>query len=302
MAVWHFLLIDLIKVTPTTEVQSTGFVPLLEFCHVASGFFWMGSSNEDAISYSDETPQHELKIPYDYWIGRYPVTVAQWKIYLRATGIQSTDERSAREEPDTKPVRYIKFFEAVNFCDWLTEQLWTWANSSEKPEVQGLEDSFWQGILTGEIVASIPNEPEWEKAARGIDKRIYPWGRTITPSHANYDECKTGTTVPVTKHQLYKSPYGCVDMVGNLWEWTRNVYIEGQGNNGHPPYPYDKVDKKVWESLDNNDRRLHVRRGGSWYHTKEIARAALRCGNPPEDGYDGAVGFRVVVVPKSILP
>ena len=196
--------------------------------------------------------QHTLYLP-DYYIAKTPVTNAQYAAFVQTTG------SSVPENKEDHPVVNVSWYDATKYCQWLAE-------------------------VTGKIYR-LPSEAEWEKAARGTDGRIYPWGDEWDASRCNTSKGGKRGTTPVGTYPQGASPYGCLDMAGNVWEWTRSLYKN---------YPYDPTDGR--EDLDAGGRR--VVRGGSWGDLRGLARCADR-------GWDGPVdrgsnrGFRLVVSPIS---
>ena len=165
------------------------------------------------------------------------------------------------------------------FYRWLTDHLRQ--NATGMPE--GMRQLLEQG---GRF--TLPHEVEWEKAARGAqDCRIYPWGDEIDPDKANYEETKIGTTSALGCFSKGRSPFGCEDMAGNVWEWCRNTWQESP----HKREDRTKVEKKVGSA--------RVVRGGSWYYPAVLCRCSSRSWSFP-DCRAGFLGFRVVLVPSSV--
>jgi formylglycine-generating enzyme required for sulfatase activity/energy-coupling factor transporter ATP-binding protein EcfA2 len=253
----------------------------MEFCLVPAGPFRMGTDDEEG----DEAPEHQVEIPYAFFIGRYPVTVAQFEEYAQASQVQLGDPDSLRGAANA-PIGMVSWGEAKEFCDWLTKR---WAEA---------------GLIQGGWSVSLPSEAEWEKAARGgleipanlqvrplgslakrgrlkpnpEPARRYPWGTDPDPERATYRETGVGFVSAVGCFPQGASPYGCEELVGNAWEWTRSLY---EPNLEAVP-----------------DRKLCVLRGGSYFDELRYVRCATRSMNGP-DGPAVNIGFRVVLLPFS---
>jgi formylglycine-generating enzyme required for sulfatase activity len=179
------------------------------------------------------------------------------------------------------PVVGVSWFEALAYTRWLTEELRTHRQELHvwtQGELRSLT------LEPGALTACLPTEAEWEKASRGPDGRTYPWGdEEITPDRANYDQTGIGRTSPVGCFPAGTSPYGALDMLGNVWEWCSSVgYSEAL-------YPYRADDGR--EDLDHDVVR--ALRGGSWNDDRGVACCACRNYGVPVIFYY-SIGFRVV--------
>ncbi len=232
---------------------------------IPAGKFWMGSDKTvDQYAYDDELPQHEVDVP-EFQIGTYPVTVKQWRAFVEAQRFEGDPD--ALQAPDNHPVVKVSWRDAQAYCQWLTQQ---WQRS---------------GKIKGDEVVRLPTEAEWEKAARGTDKRLWSWVGDYDPQKANVAETGIGGTSTVGCFPSGTAPYGCLDMIGNVREWTHSRFEE---------YPYAVNDGREDESGDNS----RVLRGGAFFNLPHFARCAYRDDYLPV-GRDGFVGFRVVVSPGS---
>jgi formylglycine-generating enzyme required for sulfatase activity len=219
----------------------------------------------DNERWSAAQTQGHVRLP-TYYIGRYEVTVAQFRAFVEATGYRAGSHvfvGSGRH-----PVSDVTWPDALAYCRWLERTL---RASPKTPEKLGrLLDGGWR--------IGLPTEAEWEKAARGEDGRIYPWGNEPRRDRANYGG--TGA-LPVGSFECPECPFALFDMSGNVWEWTRSPY---------QPYPYDAGDDR--DRLDAD--ALWVMRGGSFADPERNVRAAVRGAADP-----GArrpfIGFRVVL-------
>jgi len=238
---------------------------------VPAGPFLMGDDAD-----SDARPQHELTLPA-FRIGKYPVTNVQYLPFVEATGQRWRSKEGQQPEKANCPAVYVTWHDARAYCAWLTE---VWRA---------------EGVIGANKVARLPTEAEWEKAARGTDGREHPWGDEWDETKCNTSELELGDTCAVGMFPEGASPYGCLDMAGNAWEWTRSLW----GQDFLKPefkYPYNATDGR--ENPGAGDRILRVLRGGSFGNARDGARCAFRDWNFPHDGW-ADYGFRVVVSPIS---
>ena len=286
--------------------------PLLGFVEIPAGPFIMGELEE----------KHETSLP-TYYIARYPVTVAQFKELVLESDF-SLEFTESLKGLDNHPMVLISWDDAIVYAKWLGGKLIALSKSyaSQKNLSKGVL-KFWEGLRDGRLVVTLPSEAEWEKAARGVDGRSYPWGRAKPDlDRANYGalfgEPAIGTTTAVGCFPRGATPEGLHDMPGNVWEMTRTIMgrdlLEGKEGwvrsyvprwwtrslLGNPwlgsefGYPYDPKDGR--ESIDTEVPVDRAVRGGSWTVDARRLRCAFRDGLPQTNRHI-ADGLRMAVSP-----
>ena len=178
------------------------------FIEIPAGPFTMGSTNKrDKEAFEYEMPQHTVDLD-SYRMARLPVTVAQYRCFAEDTG-RELDDRWKRDNTfGNHPVVVVSLYDAVAYCEWLTRKM---------------TESGRVGLVR------LPTEAEWEKAARGVDGRVYPWGDEPDLERANYADTGIGNTSPAECFAGGKSPYGLMDMAGNVFEWTSTIWGDNWG-------------------------------------------------------------------------
>jgi formylglycine-generating enzyme required for sulfatase activity len=252
------------SIVPTEEIQvePTAF-PVTEIADdfdmtmvlVPDGKFEMGSAN----GAPNEAPVHTVYLD-SYYMDKYEVTILSYKACVNAGACQNLDySKFDKKEFENYPVIYVEWGMANSYCEW-------------------------RG-------ARLPTEAEWEKAARGIDGRTYPWGEGIDATFANYnfDNGFGNGEVAVGSYEKDKSLYGVYDMAGNVHEWVHDWYqvdyytIVGDTIT-NPQGPDNGVDRVV--------------RGGSWAFDEKSARVTNRVNVYPVTT-GNALGFRCA---KDVTP
>lgn len=206
---------------------------------VPAGTFLMGSDSEKTNA--QNRPQHKVELA-EYRIDKYPTTNAQYGRFVADAGYRPPldwDKGQVPRGAGLRPVTMVSWYDANNYCVWANKRL--------------------------------PKEQEWEKAARGDDGRRWPWGGKMNTSLLNtyYTE---GALTDVTRYPKGSSPYGVMDMAGNVFEWTENEFLPYsnseapsdlfQGKIGVVQSPSDRAMKVV--DLVGVDAKYKVLRGGSW--------------------------------------
>jgi formylglycine-generating enzyme required for sulfatase activity len=217
--------------------------------YIPPGEFMMGQTDEEKkwligqigekyynSYYANEAPLHKVYLD-GYWIGKYEVTFAQYDRYCSDIKKEKPgDEGWGREN---RPVINVSWTDAAAYCQWFSQQT-------------GLE-------------FKLPTEAQWEKAARGNDQRKYPWGsREPGKDLANFSG-NVGKTTPVGSYPAGASPYGLLDMAGNVWEWCGDWYEAGY---------YKKTPQK--NPVGPNSGSDRVIRGGGWSYYARDLRCAYR--------------------------
>ncbi len=222
-------------------------LPLLEWCEIPQGYV--------------EIEEHKILVS-TFQMAKYPVTYTQFEAFIGApdgyrndkwwAGLAQRDKTPGEQrwKIDTHPRDHVNWYEAIAFSRWL-------------------------GAKIG-LTVTLPTEAQWQRAAQGDDGREYPWGKKFDKANCNTKESGIGQTTPVDQHLAGASPFGVMDMAGNVWELCLNK----------------------WDNLTDTDiggQAKRVLRGGSWdlnkYHTSASFRAqgypVLRNSNS---------GFRVVAL------
>lgn len=266
---------------------------MLGFIHIPAGKFLMGSDDKDKQAQESEKLQHTVVLP-DFWIAKFPVTVAQFRVFTEATkysfGFWNYNLVA------TQPIVAVTWYEALEYTKWLDNELSQYA---EKKIQFNLKNSFWNGLAEGKLHVTLPSEAEWEKSGRGIDGRIYPWGNDFDPEKGNSSETKIGDLSVVGCFPAGASPYGLQDMSGNVLEWTRSLWgsvWDSDYSKSIYRYPYDPKDIER-ENLKAEEDNLRILRGGSFNSGSFNARCASRNQNSPDSWYrNWDYGFRVALV------
>ncbi len=270
----------------------------MEFVKLPRGDFLMGSTDKDQGAFDHEKPQHKLTIPYDFLMARFPVTNALFETFVKKTSHKTKAEQDGSayvwngskwvetkganwKQPygpgagaslENHPVVQVHWRDAQAFCGWLNRE-------------------YGASAPRG-LVFRLPTEAEWEKAARGADGRIYPWGDEFDPRLCNSSESGLGRTTPVGAYSPQgDSPFGCADVAGNVWEWTASLW----GKDVNKPdfgYPYHPRDGR--ENQQAGDDVFRIVRGGSFYDVARSVRPAVRDWDINVDCY---AGFRVALAP-----
>jgi formylglycine-generating enzyme required for sulfatase activity len=224
----------------------------MEMVYVPPGEFIMGSPEGESLY--DERPQHTIYLN-GFWIDKTEVTTAQYKRCMEVgactapRGLAPWDDCNIDMAGKLDhPINCVDWNQATAYCSWADRRL--------------------------------PTEAEWEKAARGIEGRIYPWSDVWDSGKLNFSDSALHSTTDVGSFPTGASPYGALDVVGNVWEWVADWYNETYYTTSPRENPQGPV-----------SGQFRVLRGGSWATDSYNIRTAIRLSNPPDFSVD-EVGFR----------
>ncbi|NEQ33920.1 MAG: SUMF1/EgtB/PvdO family nonheme iron enzyme [Leptolyngbya sp. SIO4C5] len=233
---------------------------------IPEGTFQMGSSNAEEGHEENESPLRPVTVS-SFWMGKYPVTQAQWQAVADFDKVnRDLDLDPSRFKGSNRPVEQITWYDAVEFCDRLSQH-------------------------TGRI-CRLPSEAEWEYACRARTLTPFTFGETITTELANYDGNSTYKNEPEGEYRaqttavgiFLANAFGLYDMHGNVYEWCRRDY-------GYKTSEEARNDGSAWISSGESNARPV--RGGSWGNDPWYCRSASRDRYSPDLRYS-FLGFRVV--------
>ena len=269
-----------VRIAAGEIVGHLGDPRLGEMVVIPAGEFMMGNDSDQGPA--DQQPQHSLSLPA-YEFGKYPVTFAEFAAFVEAGGYKdkrwwtSAGWSRKRSEKWTRPKYWaghfnrpnrpvigVSWYECVAYCRWLSAE-------------------------TGQIYR-LPTEAEWEKAARGVDGRLYPWGDRFESNRLNTKMGKP-RVMTLTSIGVYPdgvSPCGAFDCAGNVWEWNATQAPQGKFKG----YPYDATENE-WHKDYLESEVARVLRGGSWYDDDRSAKVVFRYQSRPEEWFLNR-GFRLV--------
>ena len=253
----------------------------IEFILIPAGVFEMGSTKAEIDAafesaklrsstlerqvFAAEAPKHTVHLDA-YYISKYEITNAQYRAFVEATGHKPPYDRKEKRQmwdvPEfahpNQPISGVTWFDAAAFCDW-------------------------SGV-------KLPTEAQWEKAARGTDRRKYPWGNTAPNRKTTAFGKNVAYPVEVGSYPQDISPYGVMDMGGNVSEWCRDGYNASF-------YRYSPLKNPLYTARTRRNAARSIR-GGAYNYSTVYLRSALRTRLAADMSFRG-IGFRVVYIPPS---
>ncbi len=248
---------------------------LAALADIPGGSFTFGSS-----AHTNSTPPHIVEVQ-PFKIGLYPVTNQAYGLFVEETGRswQSPDRFVA--ERRSSPATDLTWRDARAYCEWLTARWRT------------------DGRIGIDELVRLPSEPEWERAARGDqqdgEEIVYPWGHCWAENVANSEEAGFNDTCTVGLFPKGRSPYGCYDMAGQVWEWCTTLWGAEMAT---PSFQYPYRDDDGREDLDAAPYIRRVLRGGC-FSSGQLKACCTYRGSLEPDGFWRGNGFRIVISNKS---
>ena len=254
--------------SPTGVGENVNVIDGMTIIFIPSGTFEMGLDAHQSSSlcqilgsdcspdqFADEAPVHLVELE-SFWIYQTEVTNAQYRHCVEDEMCPSPAILEFFHDPifEDHPVVYVDWYSAESYCKYSGGRL--------------------------------PSEAEWEKAARGKDGRLFPWGEDAVCGKSNLKGCTQGLTTPVGAFPEGASPYGVLDMAGNVTEWVADWYSE-EYYQVSPPF----------NPTGPSEGEMRVARGGSWKNPFLGVRSTNRTANYPEV-FSTGVGFRCVIDPE----
>jgi eukaryotic-like serine/threonine-protein kinase len=269
------------RVPSCTVVGQTWTLPVdgATLVCVPAGGFLMGAASDDALARDNEKPQHRVYL-YAYWIDRTEITNAEFAQCLAAGACRP-------KIYDTVATTYIPYAVHPDYQDY--------------PAL--LDEVDAAAAYCQWVGGRLPTEAEWEKAARGIDGRRFPWGNEIDCSYATYYDCLANISQPdktvngprcgysyfcqavqVDTHLAGASPYGALNMAGNVWEWVADWYSPDY-------YAVSPTDNPMGPATG----KYKVLRGGGSKSFESDVRVTTRASGSPNHFFDSQIGFRCAI-------
>ena len=260
----------------TEPLEGLGDALALDMVLVPAGTFIMGSPDNEPERRESEGPQHGVTLLRSFFMGRYPVTQAQWRAVAALEKVEiDLDSAPSNFKGANLPVEQVSWYEAGEFCERLKKH-------SKRPY-------------------RLPSEAEWEYACRAGTTTPFAFGKTLTTDAANYNGDYMYNNGPKGEYRKQTTPidkfgsanaFGLCDMHGNVDEWCADHW--------HGNYESAPIDGSAWLTADEASRR--VLRGGSWYNIPRNCRSATRIFITP-DNRNYRIGFRVCcLAPRTLQP
>lgn len=254
---------DSASIGPSMTSEKDGMILL----YVPDGEFTRGSLDSDPVADSDETPQEGIYLDA-FWIDQTEVTNSMFAQFLNEMG--NLEEGGAF------------WFDSIATDVHVSQSDGNWQVEGGYEDYPVVEVSWYGAWAYCQWAGRVlPTEAQWEKAARGADGNTYPWGEGINCELTNYRECEEFPNLsPVGYYPTGASPYGALDMAGNVWEWVVDWYGSDYFNTAPKNNP---------SGPESGDYR--IMRGGSWQDNEKITRSTTRNYNIPRNSVSN-LGFR----------